>query len=121
MASAHVQRKAEALAAISLYENAALRGGATGVGVDQGVGHLGELNTRSAVTLTLDVCAGAFEQKEELIGQSIRFEISGIGTKLRQPAAVVVLALLDDDARGMALVRKFDGRIRHRTAAVILP
>lgn len=117
MARAHVQR-AEAQILAAANENAALGGGAACVGIDQSVGHLREFDARSAVTLTLNVGAGALEEEEELIGQSIGLEVSRVGAKLHQPRSVVGLAFLDDDARRVVLLGKLDGGIRHRTAAV---
>src|SRR5262245_10074769 len=118
MARAQVQRDADVqFASLKNGKRSSVARRAARMGVHQRVGHLGELHAWSAVTQALHIRASAFEEKEELIGQTVRFEKSGISAKLHQTSAVLVLALFGDDARRMVFFRKLDGGIRHRATA----
>src|SRR5258705_8232343 len=88
-------------------------------GFYQRVRHFREPAPGPAASLALNVSAGSLVKQEQFLRQFFRFHEAGFAAELHQALALLILGFFDDGARGMVLVGKLDGRIRHRTTAKI--
>ncbi len=87
--------------------------------IHKGKSQLTESRAGAELPRDLDVNTSPFEQEMDFVRQSFRFDKPGLATEFGNSGSVFPLALFDDDARGMILVGKFDGRVRNRTSAGI--